>query len=152
MGNIFNKDFQEFIQTLNETGVRYVLVGGYAVILHGYHRTTGDLDVWIEPTKKNYDLMRAAFSKFGLPLDAISIDDFLNKEDMDVFTFGRPPVSIDIMTKVKGLEFTLTYEDSIVDISEGIPIRVINYSHLIIAKKAAMREKDKYDILKLEEE
>ena len=44
MGNFFNQDFQEFIVALNEKDVEYILVGGYAVILHGYHRTTGDLD------------------------------------------------------------------------------------------------------------
>ena len=54
MGNIFNQDFQDFIRALNEAKVRYVLVGGYAVILHGYNRTTGDLDIWLERTEENY--------------------------------------------------------------------------------------------------
>jgi len=55
MGNIFNQDFIEFLQALNDAEVKYVLVGGYAVILHGYNRSTSDLDVWVEPTEPNYN-------------------------------------------------------------------------------------------------
>ena len=54
MGNIFNDDFRDFIAALNNNGVEYLLVGGYAVIIHGYRRTTGDLDLWINPTPDNY--------------------------------------------------------------------------------------------------
>ena len=53
MGNIFNDDFQDFIQALNHHNVEYILVGGYSVILHGYARTTGDLDIWVNKTKNN---------------------------------------------------------------------------------------------------
>ena len=54
MGNIFNSDFRDFIAALNNNQVRYILVGGYSVILHGYSRTTGDMDLWVERTKENY--------------------------------------------------------------------------------------------------
>ena len=47
MANIFNDDFREFIKALNDTGVQYLLVGDYAVIIHGYRRTTGDMDIWV---------------------------------------------------------------------------------------------------------
>lgn len=152
MGNIFNQDFQEFILSLNEAEVDYLLIGGYAVILYGYYRTTGDLDIWINPTKDNYTRMIAAFNKFGLPQDVISIDDFLDKENNEVFTFGRPPVSIDILTKVKGLEFNKAMQNSIVNESEGFPIKLISYKELIKAKKASNRHRDINDIAHLEEE
>ena len=51
MGNIFNKDFRDFIAALNKNEVRYILVGGYSVILHGYSRTTGDMDFWVDRTQ-----------------------------------------------------------------------------------------------------
>ncbi len=54
MGNIFNDDFRDFIDCFNKSNVKYILVGGYSVILHGYSRTTGDMDIWVERTKKNY--------------------------------------------------------------------------------------------------
>jgi hypothetical protein len=55
-----------------------ILVGGYAVVLHGYFRTTGDMDVWIRPTLENYRRMRAAFSTIGLPTEAISEEVFVD--------------------------------------------------------------------------
>ena len=54
MPNIFNDDFRDFITALNNKNVEYLMVGGYAVIIHGYRRTTGDLNIWINTTKKNY--------------------------------------------------------------------------------------------------
>jgi hypothetical protein len=54
MGNIFQDDFQDFIRTLNEQQVNYILVGGFAVILHGHARVTGDMDIWVERTESNY--------------------------------------------------------------------------------------------------
>ena len=152
MGNIFNKDFQEFIMALNSANVEYILVGGYAVILHGYHRTTGDLDIWINPTLENFKKMKIAFFEFGLPTDVISENDFLNINEFEVFTFGRPPVSIDIMTSVKGLDFEEAYKSSVLNETEGFQIRLISYNQLIKAKKSSNRYRDLNDIAQLEEE
>ena len=68
MGNIFNSDFQDFIIALNRSEVEYVLVGGYSVILHGYARTTGDLDLWVNKTAENYQKIVHAFEMFGMPV------------------------------------------------------------------------------------
>lgn len=152
MGNIFNTDFQDFLKSFNKHQVEYILVGGYAVILYGYHRSTGDMDVWVKPTKENYRKMMFAFSEFGLPNDVINESDFLNPEGFDVFSFGRPPVSIDIMTAVKGLIFEECIPFVTTDMSQGFPITLISYNHLISAKTAANRLKDQVDISYLEEE
>ena len=66
MGNIFKEDFRDFIQQLNNHDVRYILVGGYSVILHGYTRTTGDMDIWVDRTKENYKKLGHAFFEFGI--------------------------------------------------------------------------------------
>lgn len=79
MGNIFNEDFRDFLTALNNQDVRYILVGGFSVILHGYSRT--------------------------MPVYDMTEENFLTHPAWDVFTFGRPPVAIDIMVKVKGLDF-----------------------------------------------
>mgnify|MGYP007026490849 CR=1 FL=1 len=97
MFNVFNKDFKDFIDALNQNEVRYILVGGYAVILHGYSRTTGDMDIWVEPNSANYQKLLKAFQLFGMSVFDMTEDRFLQTEDNDVFTFGRPPVSIDII-------------------------------------------------------
>lgn len=68
MGNVFNDDFRDFIQALNNHNVEYILVGGYAVILHGYRRVTGDMDIWANRTKENYHKLARAFHEFRLPL------------------------------------------------------------------------------------
>ena len=68
MGNIFNTDFVEFINSLNNHQVEYLLVGGYSVIIHGYPRTTGDLDIWVNQTTENYGRLKLAFGEFGLPI------------------------------------------------------------------------------------
>ena len=61
MGNIFNNDFRDFI-ALNNNTVEYILVGGYSVILHGYVRTTGDMDIWVNKTEDNFRKLENAFS------------------------------------------------------------------------------------------
>ena len=109
MGNIFNPDFRDFLEALRQCQVRYVLVGGYSVILHGYSRTTGDLDIWVEKTPENYARLVQAFHTFGMPTFDMTADNFLNRPEFDVFTFGRPPVAIDVMTSMKGLDFAEAY-------------------------------------------
>ena len=61
MGNIFNDDCSDFLAALNKQQVRYILVGGFSVILHGYARTTGDMDIWVERTTENYLKLKKAF-------------------------------------------------------------------------------------------
>ena len=92
MSDIFNQNFQEFIQCLNESEVDYMLVGGYATIIHGYNRTTGDLDIWVNPTRDNYKKIVIAYKQFKMPLFDMTQERFLNDPNIDVFTFGRPPV------------------------------------------------------------
>ena len=144
--NVFNEDFQEFIESLNKHKVEYILVGGYAVIVHGYSRTTGDLDIWVNPSLDNFENLIKACNDFGLMLDDLTEYNFLDNKNIDVFTFGRPPVSIDIMKNVKGLEFKETYKNSIIVDIDGVSARVIHKNQLTVAKKASNRPKDQDDI------
>ena len=68
MANIFNDDFTDFINCFNKHRVDYILVGGMAVILNGYNRTTGDMDVWVKKSDENYDKILLAFHEFGMPV------------------------------------------------------------------------------------
>lgn len=144
--NIFNPDFQDFIKALNEAGVRYVLIGGYAVILHGYNRTTGDLDIWVERSKENYLRLVRAFQLFGMAVFDMTPSNFLENSELDVFTFGRPPVSIDIMLRVKGLDFEDTYGHAEQKVVEGLNIRLISLPDLLEAKIKSGRNKDFDDL------
>jgi hypothetical protein len=146
MGNIFNEDFRDFINSLNNYDVKYILVGGYSVILHGYSRTTGDMDIWVERTSENYKKINTAFLNFGMPVFDMTEHAFLNDKKLDVFTFGRPPSSIDIMVAVKGLNFADCYKNAVYFEEDGLKIRTIYITDLINAKKASGRSKDMDDL------
>ena len=151
MKYIFNPDFIDFFKALNDANVRYLLVGGYAVVLHGYNRTTGDLDIWVEQTRENHQKLLKGFTEFKIPLTAIEESDFMGNTGMDVFTLGRPPVAIDIMTAVKGLDFHKAYELSSTIQTSGVPVRLLDLNSLIAAKSASGRHKDLDDIEHLTE-
>lgn len=146
MGNIFNEDFRDFISALNNNDVEYILVGGYSVILHGYSRTTGDLDIWIKKEKENCHKLLLAFEESKMPVFDMTQNNFLSNPAMRVFTFGRPPRSIDIMTNVKGLHFEETFAASKIIEIENLKIRLIHLNQLIQAKRASGRHKDLDDI------
>ena len=151
MSNIFNDDFHDFINALNQSEVEYILVGGYSVILHGYSRNTGDLDLWVNKTRENYNQLKNAFYSFGMPVFDMTEFNFLNNSQFNVFSFGKPPVSIDIMTEVKGLSFYSAYQSASIIKIENLSVRLINLNDLLKAKKSSGRSKDLDDIENLSE-
>ena len=146
MADLFNRDFQEFIETLNKVKVEYILVGGYAVILHGYTRSTGDMDIWVNKTAENYHKLKKAFLLFGAPL--FSEEEFLGK-NFDVWSIGKEPNRIEILSEMKGVAFTEAYPLCKTFVQNGVEIKYIHLVHLIKAKEAAGRFKDKNDIEQL---
>ncbi|WP_420385376.1 DUF6036 family nucleotidyltransferase [Roseivirga sp.] len=150
MNNIFNPDFLEFCESLNKSDVEYILVGGYSVILHGYPRTTGDLDIWVRRDRDNYKKLLSAFDMFRLPVFDMTEDAFLDIDQFDVFRFGRPPVAIDIITELAGVDFSQCYSKALKRTFEGVTIRFLDFEDLIRAKTASGRPKDINDIENLE--
>ncbi|AMS27378.1 hypothetical protein AEM51_10485 [Bacteroidetes bacterium UKL13-3] len=145
MANIFTEDFQDFIKAFNENKVEYMLVGGLSVFVHGYGRTTGDMDIWVNKTPENYHKVHLAFRDFGMPVFDMTIENFLGDSN-DVYSFGREPQKIDIMTAVKGLDFNEAYLNRIQSVLEDTELCVIGVDDLIKAKTAVSRTKDKLDI------
>lgn len=148
MADFFNEHFLDFIEALNKENVDYIVVGGMAVILHGYVRGTGDMDIWVRKTPANYKKLVKAFNRYGMPVFDMTEDNFLS-EEFDVWGFGMQPVKIDIMTAVKGLDFDETFSAAGFYEENGIPIRFVHINHLIMAKKASGRFKDLDDIEQL---
>jgi predicted nucleotidyltransferase len=146
MANLFNQDFQEFIQALNTNDVKYILVGGYAVILHGYIRSTADMDIWVDKTEGNYSKLKKALNQFGAP--CFSKNEFLG-DQFNVWGIGREPNRIEIMSEVKGLKFNIAYKKSQTYQQENLQIKFIHLNDLLASKKAAGRFKDKNDIEQL---
>lgn len=148
--NIFNNDFKDFIESLNRFDVEYILIGGYAVILYGYHRTTGDLDIWVNATENNFIKLIKAFAYFGFPTNAIDLNKFLKKENYNVFTFGRPPMAIDIVTSIQGVEFDAAYNNVKFVNIQGIEVKLLSMSDLITTKRTTGRYKDLDDLENLD--
>lgn len=146
MANLFYPDFRDFIQTLNKNQVRYLLVGGYAVVFHGYSRTTGDMDIWVECTAENYKKLSKAFQDFKMPVFDMTEEKFLSPEKYDVFRFGRKPVAIDIMTKMADFNFDECYRLAMSFKDDELTVPVVHINTLIAAKKKAGRQKDLNDI------
>jgi hypothetical protein len=104
------------------------------------------MDIWVDRTIGNYNRLSLAFLNYGMPVFDMTESKFLHDSETDVFTFGRPPSSIDIMTTVKGLNFDECYGNSFFFDEDGLPIRTINRIDLIAAKKATGRAKDINDL------
>jgi len=147
MADLFNRDFLDFIEALNNEAVEYILVGGYAVILHGYVRSTADMDVWVNKTSTNYQKLKKAFLHFGAPV--FSEQEFLGDE-FDVWGIGIEPNRIEVLNKIKGVEFSEAFPFCQAFLQNNVEIKYIHLKHLLIAKEAAGRFKDKADIEELE--
>ena len=150
MANIFHDDFRDFLNALNKAEVRYIVVGGYSVVLHGYSRTTGDMDLWVERNAENYHKLKIAFQIFGMPVFDMTEENFLAHPVWDVFTFGTPPVAIDIMVNLEGLDFEATFKKAVYFEDDELKIRTINRNDLIAAKRIAGRAKDINDLENLQ--
>jgi len=145
---MLNKDFKEFIELLNKNRVKYLVVGGYAVALHGYPRYTKDLDVWIELTPENASNILKALEKFGFGSLDLKQDDFL-KEDQ-IIQLGYPPNRIDIMTSLKDLTFKDCFDTRVKVEIEGVQINFIGLDNLKKNKRAVGRLQDLADLENLE--
>lgn len=145
---MLNQDFKEFIQSLNDNGVRYLVVGGYAVAFHGYPRYTKDFDVWIEMSPENATRMVAALEQFGFASLGLKADDFLVPDQ--IIQLGYPPNRIDILTTLPGVEFSECYPSRIVVEIEGVPLNFIDLENLKRTKRASGRLQDLADLENLE--
>ena len=127
------------------------MVGGYSVIFHGFPRTTGTLDLFVEVSKGNYDKLVQAFTQFQMPTFDRTEDSFLNQSNVNVYTFGRPPVCIEILKEISGFSFQQISENAIQTVFEGIPMKIIHLNDLRRNKKISGRSKDLNDLENLSE-
>lgn len=140
-------DYKEFIELLNSKEIKYMIVGGYAVAWHGYPRFTGDIDFWLAISKENAQKTIEALHAFGFSSLAISESDLL-KEDI-VLQLGYPPVRIDLLTSVTGLNFDECYPSAIHATIDGVETFIIDKESLIKNKRATGRKRDLGDIEEL---
>jgi len=137
-------DFSEFLKLLNEHKVKYLIIGGYAVSYHGYVRATGYMDIWIKRDKKNAKKMIQVLDKFGFNANNLQLDFFLNPKN--VVRMGVPPVRIEIMNSISGVDFDDCYKKRVKDNWNNIPVSIISLDKLKANKRASGRLKDLSDL------
>ena len=145
---MLSRDFIEFIESLNANHVRYLVIGGYAVALHGHPRYTKDIDVWIELSPENAAKMVQALEQFGFESLQLQADDFLTPDQ--VIQLGYPPNRIDIITTPPGVEFESCYASRMEVEIAGVLVKFIDLENLKKSKRAAGRLQDLADIENLQ--
>ncbi len=141
---ILNKDFREFIALLNAHNIKYLVVGGYAVTIHGYPRYTNDIDIWLWLDQSNAENVIKVLKDFGFASLGIQADDFLHPDK--IIQLGYAPNRIDLLTSVSGVEFDDCYPKRYTLNIEGIKIDFIDIENLKKNKKASGRHKDLNDL------
>mgnify|MGYP001195383129 CR=1 FL=1 len=141
--------YLKFLELLNEQEVKYVVLGGYAVIIHGYVRATGDMDILIEASHDNAERLITALIKFGYEVYDFEISDFVGKDK--VVTLNPSSFKIEILTSTLGVTFEQCYENRKIIKVENVNINFIGRHDLIENKKAVGRLKDLLDIENLPE-
>lgn len=141
---VLNQDFKEFLQSLNDNDVRYLVIGGYALAFHGHPRYTKDLDIWIDLEEENANKIVQALQDFGFASLDLRIADFLEPDT--VIQLGYPPSRIDLLIGLKGAEFDDCFALRQVEIIDDIKVNVIDRTNLVRLKRDAGRPQDLADI------
>ena len=144
-----NQDFKEFVELLNRHKVEYLIVGGYAVVAHGYPRLTGDLVVWINPTVSNAKRMLHVLKDFGFGGLKITEKDLSTKRT--ILQFGYVHLRIDVLTAIDGVEFASAFSKKFKQRFSGNIINFISKQDLTINKIRVGRHQDLADLEKLTE-
>lgn len=138
-----NDNYLDMLKCLNKAGVDYIMVGGWAVNLHGYVRATIDLDIWILANRDNALKVYAALGEFGAPLNGVCPEDFAT--DGTIFQIGVAPCRIDVINKIDGVRYADASPRAIQKVIDGVPVRVISREDLIVNKRSSGRTKDLAD-------
>ncbi len=145
---MLNQDFKEFIQSLNANGVRYLVVGGYAVAVHGHPRYTKDMAVWIARDEENAARMVRALEDFGFGSLGLREVDFLEPDQ--IIQLGYPPVRIDVLTTLVGVDFEECFPTKLEVPVDDVVAYFIDIENLKKNKKASGRLQDLADLENLQ--
>ncbi|MBK6338334.1 MAG: hypothetical protein IPI52_07620 [Bacteroidetes bacterium] len=141
---MFSQDFKEFVELLIKYKTEYLIVGGYAVGIHGHPRYTGDLDIWLNPTLENAEKVILCVNDFGFASVGLKVSDFT--KEGNIIQLGFPPLRIDLLTEIDGVKFNECYNNRKEVEIEDIIVNFIGYWDLLENKKKSGRHKDLDDI------
>lgn len=140
-------DYEDLFRIFNDSGVKYLVAGGQAVIYYTEPRYTKDLDLWIIPEMNDPQMVFDALKKFGAPLKGVSADDFKNKKL--IVQIGVAPVRIDLLMNIEGVNFKTAWKSRKRAKYGDVTINLMGIMDLISAKKSAGRPQDVLDLEKL---
>jgi predicted nucleotidyltransferase len=143
-----NSDFSDLLQIFNANHVKYMVIGGYAVVQYAEPRFTKDLDVWISTETSNAEAVFKSLREFGAPLEEMSVKDFA--EDGFFFQMGIAPIRVDILMGIPGCKFDECWQRRNEVDFDGLPVYFISKQDLIAAKRASGRQQDLMDADSLE--
>ncbi len=144
-----NPDFRDLFAEFNAHRVEFLVVGAHALAVHGHVRATRDLDVWVRPEPENAQRVLRALASFGAPTHELSADE-LGRPGL-VFQIGVPPVRIDIITSISGVEFDEAWKTRVVTRFSDQEVAALSREHLIRNKRASGRTQDLADLEALED-
>jgi hypothetical protein len=148
--HIFHPTHQQFAFALLDQGVEFLLVGGYAVVYHGYVRYTGDMDVWLRPTNENKEIFVRAMVNIDIHPDDLAQISAMDFTNVIVFHFGSPPERLDFLTKMSGIDFEKAYQRKVFLNIKNYNIPVLHLDDLIVNKILTNRPKDQADVDELQ--
>lgn len=137
-------NFADFLRSLNRHGVKYLVVGGYAVGYHGFVRATGDLAVFVGISEANAGQLVRAFRDFGFDVPALTSATFMEKGR--IVRIGVPPLRLEVMNDISGVSFDECYARRIEETIDGVRINFIDREKLLANKRSAGRPKDLADV------
>src|SRR5437879_5376799 len=146
---MLNEDYKDILQLLLKGKVKFLVVGAYALGVHGYPRATGDIDIWVEPSHKNSKKVFDVLVKFGSPMKEISSETFSTKGN--IFQIGVAPRRIDFITDIDGVTFGNAYKNRKIIAVQNLRIPFLSLKDLIRNKQATGRPKDLLDVEYLKE-
>ena len=149
MAVVLARDFKEFLKSRNSNSVEYLLIGGYAVGIYGHVRATNDLDVWVGMTADNAVRIERALAEFGFAGTDLVPALFLAPNN--IIRMGVPPIRIEILTSISGVDFEACYPERQTLQIEELAVPVISLNHLRQNKAASARAKDLADLESLPE-
>ena len=145
---MLNQNFREFLKLLIDHDVRFLVVGGYAVGIHGFPRYTGDIDVFVAIDAENASRLHRVFELFGFGNLGVSEADF--REPDAVIEIGREPNKIQVLTGIDGVAFAAAHANRVDIDLDGLRVPFIGLADLLTNKRAAGRSKDLIDVNELE--
>ena len=147
--SLFLDEHKKFLLLLVKYKVDFILIGGYAVIYHGYERATGDMDLWLKPDNNNREKFIDALTEHGVVDEHLEIIRNLDFTRHQALHFGEKPNQMEFLTFTQGLDFEEAYMKKEIIELEGKQIPVLNFEDLIVTKMLLGRPQDKADVDKL---